>query len=294
VPTAAYYAVEGPVPAPLRDEVVARHRHHEVRRLLLPARVPPDLAAVPRADDPIEVLHLRVVPAGHAPRPLVIGFPILANGRQLLCEFGTGFVRMGYDVAFVLRKELAFDPRRSVEEAESELRLQVMRARQVVEWFATQPTVDPHRIGGFGISAGGILGVALAAAEPRMKAHVFLFAGGPLADVLVDTVEDRFADRVTAVQRVRGWSRDRIRHVLRRTIRTDPIVLAARVPRDRVLLFLADEDTSVPTARQVELWEALGRPEAHVLPFGHYTSFLLLPYMWDRIQRFLGARLGTP
>ncbi|MHC5012729.1 MAG: alpha/beta hydrolase family protein [Planctomycetota bacterium] len=294
VPTPAYYAAAGPVPAPLRVEVIARHRHHEVRRLWLPPRVPEDLADVPLADEPIEVLHLRVVPAGRAKRPLVIGFPILANGRQLLCEFGSGFVRMGYDVAFVLRKELAFDPRRSVEQAEEELRLQVMRGRQVVDWFVQQPTVDPERLAGFGISAGGILGVSLAAADPRLKAHVFIFAGGPMADVLVDTVEDRFADRVAAVQRERGWSRERIRDALRRTIRTDPITLAARVPRESVLLFLAAQDTSVPTARQVELWEALGRPEARVLPLGHYTSFLLLPYMWDQTQRFLGARLRTP
>jgi hypothetical protein len=72
-------------------------------------------------------------------------------------------------------------------------------------------------------------------------------------------------------------------------------VLAPRIPRDAVLMFVAERDDSVPTRYQWALWEALGRPEAHVLPTGHYTSILFfLPFLVERTKRFLGARLGAP
>jgi hypothetical protein len=122
-----------------------------------------------------------------------------------------------------------------------------------------------------------------------------IVAGGPMADVMVDTVEGKFAKRIPQVMEARGWSREDVRRRLREVIRTDPVVLAPRIPREQVLMVLALDDDSVPTRNQLALWEALGRPEAWALPTGHYTTFaFFLPQILIWSQRFLGSRLGPP
>ena len=295
VPGPAYYETPGSIPRPTKVEMRWRHADSELWRIELPVRVHPDVADVPRVEDPIEILYMFPRPSGAQPRPLVLMLPILGNGTLLMAEFASAFVRQGYVAAIVPRKELDFDPRRSVAQAEQEFRVLIMRARQALDWLGAQPRVDAGRTAVFGISAGGILGLDLMAADPRLDAGVFVFAGGPMADVIMDTSEGRFADRRAPIRAAYGWTDAQLREALRARIRTDPVLLAPRVPRDKVLLFLATDDTSVPTRNQWALWEALGRPEAHELRGGHYVGVgLYLPYLMTKARDFLGRRLGTP
>jgi dienelactone hydrolase len=295
VPTPAYYDAGGAPPAPLERERLWKEADHELWRVTLPPRVPADLEDVPRVHDPIEILLMEPSPPDARPRPLILMFPILNNGTLLMGEFASAFVEQGYLAAIVPRKEVAFEPRRAVRQAEAEFRVQIMRGRQALDWLATQPRVDGRRLGMFGISAGAMLGVDMMGADPRLKAGVFVFAGGPMADVILQTEEGRFVRRRKAIAEALGWSRERMRADMLRRIRTDPIRLAPRVPREGVLLFMASDDASVPTATQRALWEALGRPEAYELPGGHHTGIALhLPFLMATTRRFLGRRLGAP
>ena len=61
-----------------------------------------------------------------------------------------------------------------------------------------------------------------------------------------------------------------------------------------MILFVAKRDKSVPTKTGLCLWQALGRPELRLLPFGHYLSFSLQAYIQAEANRFLRARLGPP
>jgi dienelactone hydrolase len=294
VPEPAYYEAGGAVPAAVADAVVWRKPHSEFRRIEVPARVPASLTSVPRSGDAIEILWMRPRPLTADPLPLVLISPILSNKLTLMGAFASGFVRQGYSVAILPRKELEFDARRSIVEAEAESRLVVMRARQALDWLLEQRQVDPERVGLFGVSAGGIVGASMLAADPRIKAGVLVFAGGPMADVIVESSEDRMQEHMAQIQREQGWSRTQVRQMLRANLRTDPVVLAPRVKPEQVLMFLATKDDSVPTATQRTLWEALGRPEKYELSAGHYTGFaLFLPFIAHKSRQFLGKRLGT-
>jgi len=257
--------------------------------------VPADVADVPRVHDPIEVRIFLPRPAGARRRPLVVMFPVLGSRTLLMREFASGFVRQGYVVAVVTRKELEIDAARALALAEKEMRVLMMRARQAIDWLVLQPQVDGGRIGVFGLSAGGILAITLMGADPRIDAGVAVWAGGPMADVLAGTTEEEFASKAEAVRRTFGWTKERAHQELLRVLRTDPVVLAPRVRREDVLLFIATDDDSVPTATQWRLWEALDRPEMHELRGGHYTGTALhFAYLLGTSQAFLGRKLGPP
>ncbi len=273
----AYYEAGGAVPEAMSVEQLPDVAGVSRRRVLLPPRTPPGLTSIPLANDPIEILH--VAPQHAEPRPLLMMSPILGNTTILVDRFATFLAQRGIHTALVQRKELAFHPEASVAQAEEEVRLVVMRSRQALDWLLTDERIDPHRLGTFGISAGAIVGSMLAGADPRLRAHLWMLAGGPLSDVMAHTVEAEYRDYRTEAMRVSGRRIADIRDTLRAELRTDPIRLAPHVDPDAVLMVLARFDRSVPYRYGLALWRALGRPERVLVPFGHYTTFLLLPWL---------------
>jgi hypothetical protein len=292
LPPDDYYEAGGSVPEPLSRSV--REGTRSIREhVFLPPRVPEALANTPLASNPIEILHFR--PRGEAgPRPLILLSPILGNTTFVVERVARRFARAGLHAAVVQRKDLAFDPRLSVELAEDEVRLVVMRSRQALDWLLCRPDVDPARLGTFGASAGAIVSSMLAGADARLRAHVWLMAGGPLPDVMAHTVEGEYRRYRGAAMRATGLRLTQLRERLRSTLRTDPMHLASRVSRERVLMVLARFDRSVPYRYGLALWRALGRPERLLLPLGHYTTFLLLPWLeqvaLDYYERTFGGR----
>jgi dienelactone hydrolase len=290
-PPPGYYEVPGPVPRTLLEKTVHRTRWATTTRVLLPSRLPAALGDLSHAGDPIEIFVHRPSPPGGR-RPLVVMSPVLANSALLMNEFASAFTRQGWIAAVVMRKEYDFDPDRAVEDAEGEFRSYVLQGRQALDWLLTQGDVDPRRVATFGVSAGAVIGACAAAADPRPVAHVFVLAGGPVADVLFETQEERFAGyrrRLAWAGRDLTAARDRLRSALR----TDPIVLAPRVDPSEVLLFVARRDTSIPTRYGLRLWDALRRPALVLLPFGHKTSFVLLGGIARTAVRFIGARFDA-
>ena len=51
-------------------------------------------------------------------------------------------------------------------------------------------------------------------------------------------------------------------------------------------------DRSVPYRYGLALWRALGRPERVLVPLGHYTTFLLLPWLERRAMDHFRGRFG--
>ena len=232
----------------------------------------------------------------HAPgrRPAILLNPILGGDYPLERGVCTVFATHGFHVALVHRKTLKISPEHDVAHLELLLRQGVLRIRQVVDWMAAQDRVDPTRLGSFGISMGGIATVMAAAVEPRLRAHVVALAGGGIADILVasrDTLLTRPTRRYLAR---RHMDPKALEAAVRREVRTDPIRLAPYVDSSRLLLFIALADRTVGSANELRLWRALGRPAAVFFPTGHYTSYLLLPYLKYESLRFFKKTLEAP
>jgi len=183
-----------------------------------------------------------------------------------------------------------------LESTESGMRDLVADRLQVLEWVLRRPEVDPTRIGAYGVSLGGIGSLLLAAVEPRIRATVAVMAGGDPAAVMARPAQGECVTLARANGVPENATRSRIEAFERKArpvLVTCPVALARYIDPSSVLMFLTRRDTSVPSALQVRLRGALGRPEAFSLPTGHYSSVLYLPYIKSRARAFLAARLGV-
>ena len=223
--------------------------------------------------------------------PLIVISPIRGSDTFVVEGLARIFASCGYHAAVVKRARAHFDPAGPLTQIEDSLRNNVIRHRQALDWLVQQPGVDPDRVGALGISYGAIITSVLAAVDPRVKACVLDLAGGPLPGVLRTSAEPGLR---------RNWNRYRRRHSLTdkqlydamaNVIRTDPVKLAPYLPRDRVLMLIAQFDSSVPTRYQVRLWQALDKPRADFVLLGHYTSILALPAHRLSAMRFFEENL---
>ncbi len=281
---ADYYTVPGEPPAAEAEWIEERGAY---RRGLV--RFPLRAADFEPTEPAVEIEWFESRRPGR--RPALLFSPILGGDYPLergLCRF---FAARGFHVALVHRKTLKISPEHGAERIELLLRQSIVRNRQIVDWMSRYPRVDADRLGGFGISMGGMADVITAAVDPRLKAHVVVLAGGSLADILRDS-----RDRLITKPRARylaahSMDLETMHRVLSDEIRTDPLRFAPYVDARRLLMFIALNDPTIGRANALRLWRAVGKPQAIFVPVGHYTSYLYVPYLKYASLRFLRAHL---
>jgi len=225
-------------------------------------------------------------------RPAIIFNPILGGDYYLergLCRF---FAKQGFHVALIHRKTLKMSPEHSIGRIEILLRQGVIRIRQVIDWVSTQERVDSKRLGSFGISMGGIAVAITAGIEPRLSAHVIALAGGPIADILMTSNDKMLKKPRKQYLSVNQMDAATLAQELKARVKTDPIRLSAYANANEILMFVALFDRTIGRNHTMNLWRSLGRPEIIYLPTGHYTAYLLLPYIKSESLRFFRKHLS--
>ena len=205
-----------------------------------------------------------------------------------ICRY---LARNGFHVAMVHRKTLKIGPDQPIEHLELLLRQGILRIRQVVDWMAAHERVDASRMGSFGISMGGIASTITAAVEPRLRVHVVALAGGSLADILVTSKDSLLAKPRARYLAHHHMDLKTMEALLRQHIKTDPVRMASYVDSTRLLLFIAVADRTIGSSNTRRLRTALRFPPTVFLPAGHYTAYLLLPYLKYASLRFFRRHL---
>jgi dipeptidyl aminopeptidase/acylaminoacyl peptidase len=241
----------------------------------------------PGADGEPAVAHF-LVPPGPGPHPAALVFPILGGSYVVSEMVAKVLVGRGYAALHLERRRLFPrdedradpDPAAPAER----MRLSVLDARRLLDWLETRPEIDPSRIGATGVSIGGILAATLMGVDDRVRAGVFIMAGGGLPELLHDSTEKpvrRFRDAVLSA----GLAEDRagfLRLTRPFTEPLDPLTRAHRIDPGRVVLVSGRFDRVVPPERTRALWEGLGRPRWHRFPAGHYQ---IVPFFWWAVHR---------
>lgn len=178
-------------------------------------------------------------------------------------------------------------------EAMGRLAAQYVRdVRAGLAWLRARPDVDPARVGLMGISLGAMIASHVAAADPDLKGVVLLIGGAGLADIVVSANDREVAQYRAALVARHGWTEVELASSLHAAL--DPVDDLADLPRlgrKRSLLVTARFDAVVRRVYGDRLWEGAGRPERSLIPCGHYSSVLFVPWLRRRVRRWFEARL---
>ena len=225
------------------------------------------------------VAHL-LLPDGPGPYPVVMVFPILGGSHVTSEGLAKALISGGYAVARLERPEIDLaDPAVGPHEFSKAISGAVIDGRRLIDFLATHPRIDAHRLASAGVSLGGIQALLLAQTDARVRGGFFVMVGGGLAEILWDSAEKpirAFRERIRAERGLE--TREAFVESLRDTTREiDPLTYAPLLEPGVVLLASGRFDRVMPPARTEALWQALGKLRWIHLPVGHYQ---LAPLFW--------------
>jgi dienelactone hydrolase len=162
--------------------------------------------------------------------------------------------------------------------------------KRMIEWLASQPGVDPDRIGVMGGSFGGQVALLTGALTPRVKAIISVAGPTDWASMNAQVPWPWHWARLNAL--VPWYPKECLSDLESRS----PVSVASRI-KAPVLLIQGDADTNVPPEQAEEMEQALRKSgdsvQLHLVSgAGHDDSEFMLP--WPTTQEFLEANLGKP
>jgi dienelactone hydrolase len=224
----------------------------------------------------------RYHPSAGGPRSRagIVVLPIQGGDYEVSTLFAESFAKKGYQV-------LRFERRAEWLEADRDVAALGPLAAQyrqdvlggIEHWLSSGPGA-PERIGLFGVSMGAMMGTAVAANEPRIKASVLCIGGADLADILMTANDEEVNQYRKDLSARLGVPEAELRPMMAAAL--DPYDAAREAPKlgaDSTLFIAARFDAVVRWKNSVRLWEALGRPKRVVLPTGHYSAVVFVPYI---------------
>jgi hypothetical protein len=240
---------------------------------------------------PIEIDWYKPQRAGKLPAILIS--PILAGNDLYVREFARYFAARGMHAVIVYRPKEIFSPQRPLADIERHLRESILQLRQTLDWLETMESVDSERIGSFSISMGAILGVTLAAVEPRIKASVLGLPAGNLAQIIMTSQDKAIRKRRINYLQERHLSEEEALKQLEEAIFSEPMRFAPSMDPSRVLVIAGIFDRVLGIQRSLALWRAMGRPRLILLPTGHYSAYLATGYLKVATYSFLKRSLRS-
>ena len=268
--------------APAVVTVMEQKAGFTIRKVLVPV---PDEGAATNRSVTLEYYDIE----GDSPVPVVMVLPMSGGGYTIERHFANYFASRGYAAVIVYRDKIPKD-QQLLENLNPMMRRVVIDHKRVIDWLETQPGVDGKRVGIFGISLGGIKGAILAPLETRISAAIIGLAGGDVPHILVHSTEPGLTKKREDYFKQHNLTPEQAEERLRKMITRDPLVYAPYVDPTRVMLVIARYDTVVPTEKGLLLKEKMGNPETIMLPSGHYTAALSIPYIKSEAFDFFEKR----
>jgi hypothetical protein len=233
-------------------------------------------------------------PYGSQKRPLLTILPpvldITPFDKIWAHQFAT---HHNYQVFILKYNEKIDDENRPLSEINMGLASAMTSARLMIDFAETRREIDSTKIATYGMSLGGILSSIFLSIEPRVDAGVLIVAGGNLGEILAksdqSTVE-RYRNARMKAENIE--SEEELEARMKDLILFDPLLFASRRSPEDVYMVIAEDDLSVPTKNQIELWESFGRPEHLNFPGKHFPVIFKNLFQHKFIYNFLENRLG--
>jgi hypothetical protein len=155
----------------------------------------------------------------------------------------------------------------------------------------------PERVGYWGSSLGAIVGSLIVGENTEIKGAVFTVGGGNLPYVISVSGISIFENTRERQMAILGLEDAKAYEAfLSQYLTTDPLNYVSSTDSKRVYMIIAEEDTSVPTKAQFELYEQFGRPSRSLIPAGHVLTLIYTAWIGrrstDRALDFLVDKLS--
>ncbi len=159
----------------------------------------------------------------------------------------------------------------------------VRRARDAI---AVMPGVRPDMICLQGTSLGGFVSATTAGLDCAFQGVFILLAGGDLPKLIA--TGERETAQLKAMLAKQGFAGEQMQELLNRF---EPNRLAHRISADRLWLFSALYDTTVPPVHADSFAKAASlAPDHHIrMPANHYSGVIFLPMVLDQIAEQSGG-----
>ena len=187
-------------------------------------------------------------------------------------------------------------------------RASVIEVRQIIDWASSRPELDKERIAILGISLGGFVSEIAMGVDKRIKAGIFMVAGG-------NSEKITWITRSEAIIKGHGCTEAECREVrshypqylaetaekgfgnvapFKGCFLTDALTFAPYLRGRPVLMLNALWDKTIPKEATLDFWEACHKPPIVWLPGTHITFWLWYPVIARKITSFLSSTFGIP
>jgi dienelactone hydrolase len=212
-----------------------------------------------------------LVVAGDGPAAVIL--PHLQGTARIPEYVARRFASEGYQVVAQLPPEVALEPG-SARESMLEVMRERIREGRAAARIAARELGAPCRVL-VGVSVGGMVAIPVAALEEDIDGVVSMLAGGGMGWIVDHSKEPLIQPSPAAVGEAPPALAEAAALV-------DPLTWAPRLRKGRVLMIRGVWDQVIPPPATHALWDALGRPEIHAYPSGHYSFGIFLPRAVDR------------
>lgn len=146
--------------------------------------------------------------------------------------------------------------------------------RTVIAALDKDPVVNGN-YGILGMSLGGMLSTFVAGSEPKIKASVIVVGAGNVPGVLAYSEQERVkAQRVGRLKLFNLKDQIAYEELLKPLVPNDPINVAANVRPGSMYMFIAMNDTTVPTKYQQELRKKVADPLVYEMNANHFNGIV--------------------
>jgi len=180
-------------------------------------------------------------------------------------------------------------------------RIAVTDVRQVIDWAMKREEIDIQKVGYIGLSLGAFVGSIVMGIDSRIRAGVFIVAGGNSAKIQQHSRFSKFRkqyrfetkdyeDYQTSYNQylsqipITGWEKV---EPARQSFLIDPLTYAHLLKERPVLMLNALWDEFVPRETTLDLKNAYATCEISWFPANHPSIWLYYPLIAKRIQQFL-------
>ena len=278
-------AASKPAALSCREREVGVHRYYKLKRIEIDTQTD--------EDKPGEAIILDYYQCKKGPGPVILLLPVSGGNYEIENHFARYIANHVVSVVLVHRPTNAEPELADLGAINRWLEQSVSRDKRALDWIESRPELDAARIGVFGISMGAIQGVLLTAEDRRIRAAVFGLVGGDLPYILCHSAEPGIAKRRKQVLREHNLTQQQLEDELRKTITCEPNTAAGKIDPQDVLLVLGAFDRVVPFKKGLELRRRMAGPETIILPTGHYSALVCIPYLKHQTLKFFQARFSN-